>query len=259
MLVPTGRSYRPQSRPGQRKTGKCFARRRATERSRRDGREGKIVRVSDDPSRERRRTRRLPADGQAMLTREDKDSAHAEEWEAHLLDVSSGGICLEIEHTASKTWEAPDDAFGLQVDEGPLAGVKGKVECRSSEVAENKLILHTEWVRSSSSTQPLPSLARRTEHLGWFAWPNYRCSRSETLDAARRRWQYFALVYLDGCEIRTAAMYSTSSQGADADEPIRWGTSSMRTNSLNTQGRCQGTEEGGAVGEGVHRGASGKG
>ena len=114
---------------------------------------------ADDPTGERRSTRRLPMNGNASLAWRQKIDDEPETCTAHLLDVSTGGIGLLLENGQSV--EGICLAAVCEVDiNGESLGVKDSVDYRGHNDVDEKICLNMQWVNPSQET-----LAKVTEYV----------------------------------------------------------------------------------------------
>ncbi len=115
------------------------------------GRERRVI-VFDDPTRERRKTRRVSAEGNVSLTLRDGNGAAPQEWTGQLREVSSGGARVFVKKNGPKETEIPGSLVHLEIVDGPLEGLDSEADCRSFEIVDDGLCLHLQWVDPSETT-----------------------------------------------------------------------------------------------------------
>ncbi|GJL65219.1 MAG: hypothetical protein NPIRA05_01900 [Nitrospirales bacterium] len=120
---------------------------------------GAMNKPADDPTGERRSTRRLNINGNASLTWRHKIDDEPEICAAHLLNVSTGGIGLLLDN--SQPIQDVQRAAICEVDiAGETLTLKDCVDYRGHNDFEEKTRLNLQWINPSQET-----LAKVTEYV----------------------------------------------------------------------------------------------
>jgi hypothetical protein len=105
---------------------------------------------SSDPMRERRRLRRVPSTGVALLSAKDDKSKKAKQWSADLQECSSGGFHALIA-AGEAAPPAQHESFVVEFTDGSLAGLTTDADIRGTATADDSLRLCMEWVALSDA------------------------------------------------------------------------------------------------------------
>jgi hypothetical protein len=100
---------------------------------------------SSDPMRERRRVRRVPSTGVALLSAKDDKSKKPKQWSADLQECSSGGFHALIAH-GEATPPAEYESFVVEFTDGSLAGLTADADIRGALTVDDSMRLCMEWV-----------------------------------------------------------------------------------------------------------------